>query len=448
MAIYEMHLGSWRRVAQDGNRSLSYRELAPQLAEYLRQLGYTHVEFMPVHGASVLRLLGLSDDRLLRADQPLRHAAGPHVPDRLPAPARHRRDPRLGARRTFPATSTAWATSTARTCTSTPIRARAMHPDWDSCIFNYGRNEVRNFLHPNALFWLDKYHIDGLRVDAVASMLYLDYARKAGRVDSEPVRRPRKPRGHRFPAPIQRGGLSQLSRRADHRRRIHRLADGFAARPTSAAWASASSGTWAGCTTRCEYMRNDPIHRKYHHDELTFRMLYAFNENFVLPLSHDEVVHGKGSLLTRCRAMTGRSSPTCGCSTATCTRSRARSCCSWAANSASGRNGTTTSLDWHLLQYRRTIGDCSSWLGDLNRLYRGEPALHELDCDPRRFRMDRLRRRRQQHRHFAAQRQIDLDAGSRGVQFYPGATRRLRPRRAARRLLARSLEQRRTRIWR
>ena len=140
-------------------------------------------------------------------------------------------------------------------------------------------------------------HIDGLRVDAVASMLYLDYCRKAGRMDPERVRRPREPRGDRLPAADERAGLRRASRtprRSPRNRPPGRWCRG---RPMSAGSASASSGTWGGCTTRSSYMRKDPIHRKYHHNELTFGLLYAFTENFILPLSHDEVVHGKGSLL-------------------------------------------------------------------------------------------------------------------------------------------------------
>ena len=170
------------------------------------------------------------------------------------------------------------------------------HPDWGTLIFNYGRNEVRNFLLSNALFWLDKYHIDGLRVDAVASMLYLDYSRKAGRVDAQRVRRPRKPRSDRLPQGIQRAVAPAIPRRADDRRRIDRLAG--VSRPTYVGGLGFSlkwNMGWMNDTLR--YMRHDPIHRKYHHDELTFCLIYAFNENFVLPLSHDEVVHGKGSLL-------------------------------------------------------------------------------------------------------------------------------------------------------
>ena len=169
-----------------------------------KQMGFTHVELLPVMEHPFYGSWGYQTTGYFAPTSALRHAAGLHVPGRLPAPARHRRDPRLGARRTSLPTSTASPTSTAPICTSTPIRARASIPTGRRCIFNYGRTEVRSFLMSAArMFWLDKYHVDGLRVDAVASMLYLDYSRKAGRVDPEPLRRTREPGRHRLPAPLQ-----------------------------------------------------------------------------------------------------------------------------------------------------------------------------------------------------------------------------------------------------
>ena len=172
------------------------------------------------------------------------------------------------------------------------------HPDWGTLVFNYGRNEVRNFLVANALYWLEEFHIDGLRVDAVASMLYLDYSREPGAVGAEPVRRPGEPRGHRVPPGAERAwcspstpGVMTIAEES------HVVAAGDAGPSTTAASASPTSGTWGGCTTRSRYFAHDPVHRRFHHHELTFGLLYAFSENFVLPLSHDEVVHGKGSLL-------------------------------------------------------------------------------------------------------------------------------------------------------
>ena len=176
---------------------------------------------------------------------------------------------------------------------------RGEQPDWGTFVFDFGRSEVRNFLVANALYWLEEFHIDGLRVDAVASMLYLDYSRKDGEWVPNKLRRPREPRGGRVPAGDERDRLQAGARRRDDRRGVDVVAGRHPRRPTSAASASASSGTWAGCTTRSTTSSHEPIHRQYHHHEMTFSMMYAYTENFVLPLSHDEVVHGKGSLLNK-----------------------------------------------------------------------------------------------------------------------------------------------------
>ncbi len=176
---------------------------------------------------------------------------------------------------------------------------RGSHPDWGTLVFNFGRNEVRNFLIANALFWLREYHVDGIRVDAVASMLYLRLLARAGRVGPQRVRRPRGPRRGRVPARSSTRCSTPRARRRSRPPRSRRRGRASRGRPTSAASASASSGTWAGCTTRSATSQHDPIHRRYHHHELTFSLIYAFSENFILPLSHDEVVHGKGSLLAK-----------------------------------------------------------------------------------------------------------------------------------------------------
>ena len=257
---------------------------------------------------------------------------------------------------------------------------RGIHPDWGSLLFNYGRHEVRSFLASSADHWLRAYHADGLRVDAVASMLYLDYSRKPGEW-----------------MPNRQGGREDL----DAVSFLRELNTGIyldhpdvqTTAEESTAWPGVSSPVDAGglgfgfkwdmgwMHDTLAYLAEDPIHRRFHHGELTFRSVYAFSENFVLPLSHDEVVHGKGPCWPRCRATTGRSSPTCGSSTATSSPSRARSCSSWAPSSAAWRSGTTTP-DW--------TGPCSSderhagiarWIADLNRVYRADPALHELDTE-------------------------------------------------------------------
>ena len=230
MSIYEVHLGSWRRVPEDGNRSLSYREIAPPLAEYVQQHGLHARRAAAGHGAPVLRLLGLPDapatsrrpaatarrrTSCTSIDYLHQHGIGvildwvpSHFPDRRARPRR---------------------TSTARTSTSTPIRARASTPTGTATSSTTAATRCAASCSRSALFWLDDYHVDGLRVDAVASMLYLDYSRKARRVDPERVRRPREPRGDRLPAPAQRGRLRRASRRADDRRGVDGVADGVAA---------------------------------------------------------------------------------------------------------------------------------------------------------------------------------------------------------------------------
>ena len=242
-------------------------------------------------------------------------------------------------------------------------------PDWGSCVFNYGRHEVRSFLLSSALYWLDRYHADGLRVDAVASMIYLDFSRKAGRVDPQPVRRPGEPRRDRLPAAVERGG------------RRESFPDAVTIAEESTSWPMVSRPTYVGglgfsmkwdlgwMNDTLDYMKLDPIFRKFHHGKLTFRRMYAYSENFVLPLSHDEVVHLKKSLLSK---MPGddwqKLARTCACSSPTCGRSPARSSSSWAARSASGRSGTTTRASTGTCSSSRATPGCSYWVRDLNRL--------------------------------------------------------------------------------
>ena len=341
MAIYEMHLGSWRRIEQEGNRSLSYRELAPQLADYLQKLDYTHVEFMPVMDHPFLARGAIKLPGFCAVGK-LRHAARPHVLDRLPASARHRRHPRLGA----------FAFSQRRTrpgfFDGTHLYEHAdsrqgYHPEWNSFIFNYGRNEVRGFLISNALFWLDRYHADGLRVDAVASMLYLDYARK----DGEWV-------------PNKYGGRENIDA-IDFLRRLNaavyeHFPDTQTIAEESTDWPMVSRPTYVGglgfglkwdmgwMHDTLQYMCKEPVHRRYHQDKLTFRMLYAFHENFVLPSPTTRSSTARAPSWERCPAMIGRSLPICALCTATCMRNRRRSSCLWAVSSASGASGATTGV--------------------------------------------------------------------------------------------------------
>ncbi len=383
MATYEMHLGSWRRVAQDGHRSLSYRELAPQLADYLMQLGYTHVEFMPLMdhpffgswGYQVTGYFapsgnyGTPQDLMYLIDYLHQHGIGvilDWVPSHFPSDEHglgffdgthlyEHADPRQG-----------------------------YHPEWNSFIFNYGRTEVQSFLISNALFWLEQYHIDGLRVDAVASMLYLDYARKHGEW-----------------IPNKYGGRENIAA-IDFLRRFNaevyrQFPDTQTIAEESTDWPMVSRPDYVGglgfglkwdmgwMHDTLEYMRKDSVHRRFHHDKLTFRMLYAYHENFVLPLSHDEVVYGKGSLLEKMSGDDWQKFANLRALYGYMYAQPAKKLLFMGCEFGQRREWTHDgSLDWDLLQYPSHSG-IQKWLGDLNRFYRGEPALHELDCDPAGF---------------------------------------------------------------
>ena len=383
IAIYEVHLGSWRRVPEENNRFLTYREVAPRLAEYVKGMGFTHVEFLPLmehplYGSWGYQITGYfaptsrygtPQDFMYLVDYLHQHDIGvivDWVPSHFPTDEHglgffdgthlyEHADPREG-----------------------------LHPDWNSYTFNYGRNEVRNFLISSALFWLDKYHVDGLRVDAVASMLYLDYSRKEGEW-----------------IPNQYGRRENLEAIAFLRRFNEEVYKNYPDVQTiaeeSTAWPMVSRPTYVGglgfgikwdmgwMHDTLQYISKDPIHRKYHHNDLTFRMLYAFSENFLLPLSHDEVAHGKGSLLGKMPgddwqkfanlrlllgymyAQPGKKLLFMG-----------------------GEWGQwwewhhDQSLDWHLTHYQRHA-EVQRWVEDLNRLYRSEPALYELDLEPAGF---------------------------------------------------------------
>ncbi len=297
MAIYEVHLGSWRRVAEQENRPLTYRELAHELAEYVQGMGFTHVEFLPVmehpfYGSWGYQVLGYfaptsrygePQDFMYLIDCLHQHGIGVII-DWVPS---H-----------FPSDEYGLGYFDGTHLFEHADPKKGIHPDWDSCIFNYGRKEVQSFLISSAFFWLDRYHADGLRVDAVASMLYLDYGRKDGEW-----------------TPNAYGGRENLEAIGFLRRFNEEVYRSFPAVQTiaeeSTSWPMVSRPTYAGglgfgmkwdmgwMHDTLEYMSRDPIHRKFHHNKLTFRMIYAFHENFVLPLSHDEVVYGKGSLLRK-----------------------------------------------------------------------------------------------------------------------------------------------------
>jgi 1,4-alpha-glucan branching enzyme len=383
MSIYEVHLGSWRLNPLEGNRSLTYVELADELAAYALDMGFTHVELLPVMahpfsgswGYQVTGYFaptpryGSPDDLKLFVDR--LHARGLGVIlDWVPA---H-----------FPRDDFALARFDGTALYEHADPRRGAHPDWGTLVFNYGRHEVRNFLVSNALFWLREYHADGIRVDAVASMLYLDYSRE----DGEWV-------------PNEFGGNEDL----DAVRFLKELNEVLYAREPGMISAAEESTAWPGVSRptylgglgfgfkwnmgwmhdTLAYFQQDPIYRRYHHHELTFSLVYAFTENFILPLSHDEVVHGKGSLLTKMPGDRWQK----------LANLRALYAFMWAhpgkkllfmgqefAQEAEWSH--ERSLDWHLLERPEHAG-IQSLVRDLNKAYRDEPALWEMDYDGRGF---------------------------------------------------------------
>ncbi|MFK8163610.1 MAG: 1,4-alpha-glucan branching protein GlgB [Lewinella sp.] len=380
-SVYEIHLGSWKK--KTGSESLSYRELAVDLVDYVKEMNFTHVEFMPVmehpyfpswgyqctgYFAPSSRFGGPQDFMYLVQEL---HKAGigvilDWVPSHFPTDAHglanfdgthlfDHEDPRLG-----------------------------FHPDWKSAIFNYGRNEVRSFLISNALFWLDRYHADGLRVDAVASMLYLDYSRNEGEW-----------------IPNKYGGnenLEAISFLREFNEAVYReYPDTMTIAEESTSFSGVSRPTYVGglgfgqkwmmgwMHDTLDYFKQDPIHRSYHHGEITFSLVYAFSENFMLPLSHDEVVHGKGPLIDRMpgdewqrfanlRAMYGYMYTHPGSK----------------LMFMGGEFGQTSEwsiergLEWSLTEYapHKTL---QTFFADLNKVYKTTTALYERAYDPKGF---------------------------------------------------------------
>jgi 1,4-alpha-glucan branching enzyme len=373
MSIYEVHLGSWRS-------GLNYRQLADELTDYLSETGFTHVEFLPVsehpYGPSwgyqvtsyfaPTSRFGSPDDLRYLIDR--LHQAGIGVlVDWVPA---H-----------FPKDEWALARFDGTALYEHPDPRRGEHPDWGTYVFNFGRGEVRNFLVANALYWFEEFHVDGLRVDAVASMLYLDYSRKPGEWE-----------------PNQFGGRENLDAVAF----LQEVNATVYKRSPGAIMIAEESTSWPGVTQPTHlgglgfglkwnmgwmhdalgYIQHEPIHRQYHHDEMTFAMVYAYSEHFVLPISHDEVVHGKGSLVGRMPGDRWQQ----------LANLRAFLAFMWAHPgkkllfmgsefAQSGEWASQRSLDWSLLQFSEHAGILRT-VSDLNNVYRATPALWQRDDDP------------------------------------------------------------------
>jgi 1,4-alpha-glucan branching enzyme len=377
MTTYEAHLGSWRTKPEEGGRSLSYREIAPLLAAYCVDLGFTHVELMPVmehpygpswgyqvgaYFAPTARWGGPDDFRFLV--DTLHQAGVGVILDWVPA---H-----------FPRDAHALGRFTGEAVYEHADPRQGEHPDWGTYIFNYGRNEVQNFLIVNALFWLKEYHADGLRIDAVASMLYLDYSRVEGQW-----------------IPNSHGGRENLEAIEFIKLlnvEAHAQVPGcLMIAEESTAWPAVSRPIYSGglgfgfkwnmgwMHDTLDYFSKDPIHRQYHHHDLTFGLLYAWTENFILPLSHDEVVHGKGSLWDKMPGDRWQKAANL----------RSLYAYMWAhpgkkmlfMGSEFGQVGEwkhDQSLDWHLLQYPEHQG-VQRLVKDLNAVYKSHPALWDLD---------------------------------------------------------------------
>ncbi|ETA53670.2 glycogen branching protein [Rhodobacteraceae bacterium PD-2] len=384
ISVYEVHLESWRRVPEDGNRSLTYREHAEQLVGYAADMGFTHIELTPISeypfgGSWGYQPVGLfaptsrfGTPEDFRAMVDAAHAAGLGVIiDWVPG---H-----------FPSDAHGLARFDGTALYEHADPKEGYHPDWNTLVYNYGRTEVRNFLISNAKFWAEEYHIDGLRVDAVASMLYRDYSRKEGEW-----------------VPNEHGGRENLEAISFLRQMNEQV---YAACPDimtiaeeSTAFPGVSAPTdhgglgfgfkWnmGGMNDTLRDMAEDPINRKYHHDKMTFGLHYAFSENFVLPLSHDEVVHGKGSLLGRMPGDDWQRFANLRAYFGFMWGHPGKKLLFMGGEFAQPREWNhESSLDWHLLEYGSHKG-MQNLVRDLNALYRATPALYEKDSKPEGFR--------------------------------------------------------------
>jgi len=377
MSIYEVHLGSWRRVPEEGNRSLTYREMAPMLASYMQEMGFTHVEFLPVmehpfYGSwgyqttgyfAPSSRFGSPQDFMYLVDVLHQHGIGvilDWVPSHFPGDEHglayfdgthlfEHMDPRQG-----------------------------YHPDWKSYIYNYGRNEVRAFLISSALFWLDRFHVDGLRVDAVASMLYLNYSRPDGDWVANVHGGKENLEAIAF--------LKQLNEAVyQYYPDVHTTAE------ESTDWAMVSRPVYVGglgfgmkwnmgwMHDTLFYISKDPLYRKYHHDQLTFSIWYAFFENFVLSISHDEVTHGKGSLAGKMPGDEWQKNANLRLLYGYMFGHPGKKLLFMGCELGQWREWShEESVEWHVLEYPSHRG-IQRWVRDLNTLYRSAPELHDLD---------------------------------------------------------------------
>jgi len=379
VSMYEVHLGSWRRFAAGPTDWLGYKELAHQLVDYCLEMGYTHVELMPVTehpftGSwgyqtigyhAVTSRYGPPEDFMYFVNHCHKHDIGVLL-DWVPA---H-----------FPKDDHGLRMFDGTALYEHADPRQGEHPDWGTLIFNYDRNEIRNFLLANALFWFDKYHIDGLRVDAVASMLYLDYSRE----DGEWI-------------PNEYGGrenLGAISLLREFNELVHErfpgvltvaeesTAFGGVSRPTHEGGLGFSlkwNMGWMNDTLR--YFQKEPIHRRFHHNELTFSMIYAFTENFTLPLSHDEVVHGKGSLLDQMPGDLWQKYANLRLLYGYMWTHPGKKLLFMGSDFAQWNEwNADTDLQWHLLQWESHKG-MQRLVADLNKLYQSEPALYEVEFE-------------------------------------------------------------------
>jgi 1,4-alpha-glucan branching enzyme len=384
VAIYEVHLGSWARVLEEGNRPLTYREIAPKLIDHVRRLGFTHVEFMPLaehpftgswgyqvsaYFAPTARY-GTPDDLRFLIDA--LHAAGIGViMDWVPA---H-----------FPKDDFALRLFDGTALYEHQDPRRGEHPEWGTLIFNYGRREVRNFLIANALYWLREFHVDGLRVDAVASMLYLDYSRPAGQW-----------------VPNQYGGREDLEAVAFLRELNATIAEEqpgcFTVAEESTSWPRVTGPVGEGglgftfkwnmgwMHDTLDYFSKDPVHRRFHHERLTFGMMYEYSEHFIMPLSHDEVVHGKGTLLGKMPGDEWQRFANLRTLFAYQYTRPGKPLLFMGSELGSYREWNhDSSLDWHL-ESRPLNGGLARFLGDLGAVYRERPELWRGDPDLEGFR--------------------------------------------------------------